>query len=192
MEKLRPVPVPIGGEVKLMNGGFLTAQYENPADAKRDLVQVGKVPRYEAEHVVVAENLGTRAKRLRIISDAEGVAEVSEPNVIAAATHIGDGDAHDRLVVISLGMEPSVAASLANQEKLRAQDEIDEVAREATLRRELSGDQIRNAMRDGREGRRVVILLNDREGNRKKEIRTRVKGKVAMVPGIEYELPKAA
>jgi len=178
----------IGETTYLPNGFTIDVVYEDPSVQQRDTVHVGKVARYEAEHVVVGESLGVRAKRLEIISEEEGQAELSEPNVIAAATHIGDGDAHDRLVVMSLGMEPSAAAVLANKEKVRLQDEINEVAKEAAIRRELNGDQIRGAMKDGREGRKVRLTLFDGQGRKKDEIKGRTKETV-MVPDNWYELP---
>ncbi len=191
----QPIPVRIGEQASTPGGELIRVDFVNKKVARRDQQKPGKVPRYESEHAVVAESLGISVRSLNVLSEDEGFVEVSQGDPIVAATHIGDGDGHDRLVVMSFGMDPDVAASIADQHKSRLQDEISEVSKEASINNRMTGFQVREAMKDGREGREVVIFSQAADGRKKTE-RRRVKGKIAEViplfPNVEAEIPAAA
>lgn len=175
-----PISVQIGSEATTPGGKLIRVDFVNKKVIERDRQRPGKVPRYESEHAVVAESLGVTVKSLNIVSPDEGFVELSEGNPIVAATHIGDGDGHDRLVVMSFGMDPDQAASIANSHKSRLQDEITEVAKEASINPRMSGYEVREAIKDGRDGREVVIYTTQTDGSVVEE-RRRVKGRFAEV-----------
>lgn len=190
-----PISVQIDSDIKTPGGEHIRVDFVNRKVARRDQQKPGKVPRYESEHAVVAESLGISVKSLNVLSEDEGYVEVAHGDPIVAATHIGDGDGHDRLVVMSFGMDPDVAAVIADQHKSRLQDEISEVSKEASINNRMTGFQVREAIRDGREGREVVIFSQAKDGRKHKETR-RVKGKFAEViplfPNLEEEISAAA
>lgn len=190
-----PISVQIGSDIKTSGGELIRVDFVNRKVARRDQQKPGKVPRYESEHAVVAESLGISVRSLNVISEDEGYVEVAHGDPIVAATHIGDGDGHDRLVVMSFGMDPDVAALIADQHKSRLQDEISEVAKEASINPRMNGYEVRETIRDGREGREVIIFSQAKDGRKRTE-RRRIKGKFAQViplfPNVEEEIPAAA
>ena len=194
-EVLKFVPVPIGGEVRTPDGRRIRAMYENPSVARRDLVNTDGTPEHEAGHGVVAELTGTPVVGMEVglSGNVRGVTQLAWANPIAAGSSFDQsGNGYDREIVRSMGLSESAMGSAARAVKNRARDQIHEVAAEVAVKGKISGNQVREAMKDGKEGRRVVVLFEDRVGRKKKEIKTRVKGQIAMIPDIEYELPQAA
>ena len=195
MERLRPTPIPIGGEVKTPDGGILTAVYEDSNVARRDQVKTTSTDVHEAGHGVVGKLTGSNIVRMRtgLSGNTRGDVILDGLNLIAAASSQDEnGNGHDTGILEQNGVSPSAMGAIARGYKNRARDEIHEVAAELAIRRELRDSDVESAMKDGREGRRVVVLYRDREGNKRREIRTRVKGQIAMVPNVEYTLPQAA
>ncbi|MBI4098378.1 MAG: hypothetical protein HY426_05080 [Candidatus Levybacteria bacterium] len=195
MERLKPIPVPIGGEVKTPDGGTLTAVYEDPNVARRDQIITTSTDVHEAGHGVVGKLTGSNIIRMRtrLSGKIRGDVVLDGLNLIAAASSQDEnGNGHDTWILEQNGVSPIAMGAIARGYKNRARDEIHEVAAELAIRRELGDSDVESAMKDGKEGRKVVVLYKNREGNRRREIRTRVKGPVAMVPDVEYELPIAA
>jgi len=187
--------VPIGKQVYTPDGSRINAEYEDPAVARRDKVIPGDTEDHEANHAGVAEKTGSRVIRIRIGRRGNVLADtlVDRPNGLAAAVTIGrDGDYGDRNIVRSMGLPEASTAAAARGIASGIQDEITEIAKAVTVTGELSGTEVREAMKDGKEGRKVVISFRDRNGRNQQEVRTRVKGPVAMVPRVEYALAQAA
>ena len=194
-EILRFVPVPIGGEVGTPDGGRIRAEYEDPSVARRDHVNTDGTPKHEAGHGVVAELTGTPVVSMEVglSGNVRGVTQLVFANPIAAGSSFDEsGNGYDREIVRSMGLSESAMGSAARTVKNRAKDQIHEVAAEVAIKGKVSGHQVREAMKDGKEGRKVIVLFKDRAGRNKKEIKTRVKGQVAMIRDIEYELPQVA
>ena len=196
-EILRFVPVPIGGEVRAPNGGRIRVEYEDPSIAKRDNVIVAEKTAHERDHGLGAELTGTEVILIDLNPGPgyEAITHVAEPNPVAAAASFGNGhngSFKDRLIVLGMGLDPDSMGHVARSVVEGAPEEREETGRMLEVERVATGKMFRDAMKDGKEGRRVIVLFKDREGNKKKEIKTRVKGQIAMVPDTDYELPQAA
>ena len=197
-EILKFVPVPIGGEVKTPDGGKIKVEYEDPSIARRDQVNTDGTPKHEAGHGVVAELTGTPVVSMEVglSGNVRGVTQLVFANPIAAGSSFDEsGNGYDKEIVRSMGLSESAMGSAARAVKNRARDQIHEVAAEVAIKGKISGRQVREAMKDGREGRKVIVLFEDKEGNKIRENRTRAKGLVFvrdMVPDTDYELPQAA
>lgn len=188
------IEIGIGEEAYTSNGAVVSVEYEDLAYEKLDGIEPSDEAEHEAGHAGVAELTGTSTVKIDLdpsIPGVEAVTEVSGFNKYATAASLHRrGARSDRLKLIMLGEDPESAGSVARSIENGASDQFRELAIVAEAERIIYGPRIRQAMRDGRDGRPVVVTSKDQLGNTQR-IETRSKGAVRIVdmkPNIVYSL----
>ena len=192
-----PISVQIGSEVTTPGGELIRVDFVNRKVVRRDRAIVKDVHDHEANHAGVALATGSDVIHLNTIANGNvlGFVQTNEANLLAAAVTMGrPGAGSDELKTRMMGGDESTA-SLARSIAASVSDGINEIAMAAAAEEELSGSEVEEAMKDGMEGREVVIFSQAKDGRKHKETR-RVKGKFAQViplfPNVEEEIPAAA
>lgn len=186
----KPISVPIGEKFTTSGGELIRVDFVNRKVEKRDRANVEDVHDHEANHAGVALATGTPVLELTTIASGNTLGSVRtlHPNVFAASVTYGrPGAGTDEMITHALGGDEGTAATARGIAK-SVQDGIDEIAKAAAAEGELSGHEVREAMKDGMEGREVIIFSQSADGRKRKEKR-RVKGQMAEViplfPSIE-------
>jgi hypothetical protein len=189
----KEIPVRIGGQERLPGGSLVRASFQyNKHERRAKIKWLDSTPKHEAAHAVVSEVTGTPTLEMSVIKDGDvnGYVKTAGFTPLGAAASFGGGHGGagwDRFLVESQGYNADAMGAAANAIAEGAQDEQDEVARMIQDQRFASGHEIREAIKDGREGRPVMIWIKDRLGNTRKEFR-RVKGDSFFVQEMEQDV----
>lgn len=198
----KEIPVRVGRMEKMSNGGVIRMDYLDPAYARRDRVNPSATARHETDHGVVTELTGGTVLEMAIRSAEPGVngfVRTLGSHPIGAAASFGNGhggSSWDRFIVESQGLDADALGRAAHAVAESAHDEREEVAKMIEVEKVATGGMVREAMKDGKEGRKVVLSIFDSEGRKINETRMRAKDGIAIVqdmePEIEYQMPFAA
>lgn len=181
--------VPTDGQEVHSNGFIVRVE---PFSKKKQRM-AGRVARHEAIHAVLAEVTGTSVRSVTIRPGPGylGLTELSGFNAIAAAGPEADGCDGTEYDMSIIGVGTSAAVSAAKSTIPENEDAIGEVACDLEQKGSMSGGEVRDAMKKGkdREGEFLVHLITPdgqehtifKKGSEKKEIEI-----------SNAELPKAA